>query len=69
MNKEFIFFAYLIESYANHKGLTAYEVLKILDEKELTDFVYSMYEMYHIESIENASLDIDSLIDTRKPAW
>lgn len=69
LNKEFIFFTYLIESYANYKGISAYDVLKLLDDKKLTDFVYSMYEMYHTEAIENAFLDIDSLITTGKTAW
>lgn len=69
MNKKFIFFTYLIESYANYKGISAYDALKLLDDKKLTDFVYSMYEMYHTEAIENAFLDIDSLITTGKTAW
>lgn len=69
LNKEFIFFTYLIESYANYKGISAYDALKLLDDKKLTDFVYSMYEMYHTEAIENAFLDIDSLITTGETAW
>ncbi|GHU43359.1 hypothetical protein FACS1894190_13770 [Spirochaetia bacterium] len=69
MRKEFLFFSYLIESYAEYKGITAAEALKILDEKNQTDFVYNMYEMYHTESINNAFMDIDSLITTGKPAW
>lgn len=69
MNKEFIFFTYLIESYANYKDISAYDALKLLDDKKLTDFVYSMYEMYHTEAIENAFLDIDSLITTGETAW
>ena len=69
LNKEFAFFTYLIESYAGYKGLTTQEVLQILDEKELTGFIYNMYEMYHTEAIENAFLDIDSLITTGKTAW
>ena len=69
LNKEFIFFTYLIESYANYKVISAYDALKLLDDKKLTDFVYSMYEMYHTEAIENAFLDIDSLITTGKTAW
>jgi uncharacterized protein (DUF1015 family) len=69
MSKEADFFIYLIERYAENKNITASEVLKILDEKNLTDFVYSMYEMYHTESINNAFTDIDSLIATGKPAW
>ena len=69
MSKEFRFFAYLLESYAAHKNLTASEVLRLLDEKNLTDFVYEMYELYHVEAIENAFMDLDSLIATGKPAW
>ncbi len=69
MSKEFRFFTYLLESYARHKGTTAAEVLNILDQKNLTDFVYDMYEIYHVEAIENAYRDLDSLIETGKPAW
>lgn len=69
MSKEFRFFTYLLESYAQYKVTTAAEVLRILDEKKLTDFVYNMYEIYHTEAIENAYMDIDSLIATGKTAW
>lgn len=69
MSKEFRFFTYLLESYARHKNTTSGEVLKTLDEKRLTDFVYNMYELYHVEAIENAYMDLDSLIATGQPAW
>ena len=69
MNKEFEFFVYLIECYAIYKNVTPEEIMKILDEKNLTDFIYDMYDLYHIESIENAFIDIDSLILNGKPAW
>ena len=69
MSKEFRFFTYLLESYAQHKQTTAVEVLRMLDEKKLTDFVFQMYEMYHSEAIENAYADLDSLIATGKPAF
>jgi hypothetical protein len=69
MRKEFLFFSYLIESYAAYKQMTAADVLKTLDERKLTDFIFDMYEMYHTESINNAFTDIDSLITTGKPAW
>ena len=69
MSKEFRFFTYLLESYAIHKGMTASEVLNLLDEKGLTDFVYGMYELYHVEAIENAFMDMDRLIATGKTAW
>ena len=67
--KEFVVFAYLLESYAAQKGTDAGAVLKTLDEKGLTDYVYDMYELYHSESMENAFRDLDSLIATGKPAW
>lgn len=69
MSKEFRFFTYLLECYASHKGMNTSEVLRLLDEKGLTDFVFGMYELYHVEAIENAFLDLDSLIATGKPAW
>ena len=69
LSKEFQFFTYLLESYAQHKNTTAGAVLKTLDEKGLTDFVYKMYDLYHVEAIENAYMDLDSLIATGKPAW
>ncbi len=69
LDKKFRFFAYLIESYAVYKNTTADVIIKILDEKGLTDFVYDMYEIYHTETIENAFTDIDSLIETGRPAW
>ena len=69
MSKESDFFVYLLEHYANYKNTMAEKILKILDEKELTDYVYDMYEIYHSESLDNAFNDIDSLIEKGKTAW
>ena len=69
MAKQFSFFVYLLESYAAHKDMTAEDVLHLLDEKNLTDFVYGMYDLYHVEAIENAFRDIDSLLATGLPAY
>lgn len=69
MSKEMEFFIFLIERYSYYKNKSAGEILKLLDEKNLTDFIYQMYEMYHIERIENAFDDIDNLIATGKTAW
>lgn len=69
MNKQFVFFTYLLENYAVFKKTTADEILRTLDKNNLTDFVFDMYEMYHSESIDNAFTDLDSLIKTGKPAW
>ncbi|MCR5188070.1 MAG: DUF3791 domain-containing protein [Treponema sp.] len=36
-----------------------------LDKLKLTDFIFSMYEMYHSEALENAFQDIDKLIESK----
>lgn len=69
MTVEASFFLFLLERYAAVRGYTGGDVMRTLDEKGLTDFVYSMYEMYHQEAIENAFADLDSLIATGQPAW
>ena len=62
MTKEMEFFTFLMEQYARYKNTTADKVLHQLDELELTDYVFNMYEMYHVEALENAFADIDKLI-------
>lgn len=69
MSKESDFFIYLLERYAEYKGANASEILKLWDSLDITDFIYDMYEIYHIERLENAFEDIDSLVETGKPAW
>lgn len=69
LSKEFRFFTFLLESYAREKNTSASEILRILDEKNITDFVFNMYEIYHVEAIENAYMDLDSLIEKGKTAW
>lgn len=69
LSREFVFFAYLLESYAAYKDTDAASVLRQLDERDLTDYVYSMYDLYHSEHIGNAFSDLDSLIATGQPAW
>lgn len=66
MSKEATFFIYLIERYAENKKTTAQKILKQWDSLGLTDFIYSMYEIYHIERLENAFDDIDRLILEKK---
>lgn len=66
MPKEMDFFIYLIENYAAYKNIGADEVLNILEELNLTDFIYNMYERYHQESIENAYKDIDKIINVKR---
>ena len=66
MREETAFFIYLLERYAEEKGKTADQVLKEWDSMELTDFIYDMYEIYHVERLQNAFDDIDELIMEHK---
>ena len=66
MRKETAFFIYLLERYAEEKGKTADQVLKEWDSMELTEFIYDMYEIYHVERLQNAFDDIDELIRERR---
>ena len=65
MTKEMEFFTFLMEQYARYKNTTADKVLHQLDELNLTDYVFNMYEMYHSEALENAYADIDKLIESK----
>lgn len=62
MSKEMEFFIFLMEEYAGYKGESAADVLKRWDETGITEKVYSMYEMYHSERLENAFADIDKMM-------
>jgi len=69
MSKEFKFFICLMEYYAEYKNTDPGEVLRILTEKDLVGLVIGSYELYHIERLENAFMDLDSLIATGKVAY
>lgn len=62
MSEEMDFFTFLMEHYARYKGTTADKVLRQLDDLNLTDYVFNMYEMYHVEALTNAYADVDRLI-------
>lgn len=62
MNKQAKFFIYLIERYAEARQTNAAEVLRQWDSLNLTDLIYDMYEIYHVECLENAFDDIDELV-------
>jgi len=59
LSNETLFFAYLLEKYAEYKGESATSILKTFDETHLTDYIKQMYPMYHTERIENAFADIE----------
>lgn len=67
LSPEMTFFIFLLQQYAAHRHITADQVLHDMDEKGLTNFIYSMYDRYHTEAIENAFADLDSLLATGKP--
>ena len=66
MNKETEFFIYLLEKYAEYKKISTPDVLNTLEQLDLTNFIYNMYERYHMEAIENAFKDIDDLIKEKR---
>jgi len=59
MSREFKFFIYLLERYAESKGVTADVMLNRLKANGLLDYAIGMYELYHVESIENAFADLE----------
>ena len=65
MSKEMEFFTFLMEQYAHYKNTTADKILHKLDELNLTDYIFNMYEMYHSEALENAYADIERLIESK----
>ncbi len=62
MSKEFRFFIYMLERYAEHKGVTADVVHNQLRDAGLLDYAVGMYELYHVESLANAFADLDRRI-------
>ncbi|MCP1110928.1 hypothetical protein M2145_001898 [Lachnospiraceae bacterium PF1-21] len=66
MSKQAEFFIYLIERYAEVKNRNTAEVLEEWEALHLRDFIYDMYEIYHVERLENAFDDIDKLISEKK---
>lgn len=69
MSEEMKFFMYLLEYYAAYKNKTTGDVLKEWDAHGITEEIYDNYWGYHTERIENAYMDIDSLLATGKHAW
>ena len=60
MSKEFRFFVYLLERYAEHLDVTADVAYARLAQKGLVDYAINMYELYHVEAIENTFEDLDN---------
>jgi len=64
MSKGIRFFIYLLERYAEHLGVTADVAYRRLSERGLVDYALGMYELYHVESLENAFADLDSRLSS-----
>ncbi len=59
MSKEVKFFIYMLERYAERKGVTADVMYNQLKDAGLLEYAIGMYELYHVESLENAFADLD----------
>ena len=59
LTKETEFFILLIENYAAYHQKSGKEIFNLLFENDLIAYVYTMYELYHIEDIHNAFDDLD----------
>lgn len=69
MTEEMRFFMYLLEYYAAYKNQKTGDVLEEGEKCGITQKIYDNYWIYHTERIENAYMDIESLIKTGKAAW
>ena len=69
MNEELKFFLFLIERYAQHRNKSTGDIIKEWDAHGITKKIYDSYWEYHVERIENAFADIDSLLATGNHAW
>ena len=65
MSKEGEFFIYLLERYADFKKEKASEILKLWDRIGLTNLIYDLEKIYHVERLENAFEDIDKLVEEK----
>lgn len=69
MTEEMEFFIYLLECYADYKNELSGKVFREWENHGIIQTIYDNYWRYHTEKIENAFVDIDSLIANGKHAW
>jgi len=60
MCKKSDFFILLLEKYAFHHGITGDQMLERLKQNDMIDYIYDMYELYHVETLSNAFDDLDA---------
>ncbi|MGN0834048.1 MAG: DUF3791 domain-containing protein [Kiritimatiellia bacterium] len=66
MSPEFKFFIYLLERYAARNGETADVAYKRLAAHNAVDYAMNMYELYHVESLDNAFADLDRKLGIKR---
>jgi hypothetical protein len=66
LSKEMKFFIYLLERYAESRDTTADAVLEQWDELGVAELIFDMYDLYHVEKLENAFIDIDDLVAEKR---
>lgn len=66
LSKEMKFFIYLLERYAESRDTTADAVLEQWDELGVAELILDMYDLYHVEKLENAFTDIDDLVAEKR---
>ena len=66
LSKEMKFFLYLLEKYAEWKNENAKNILEKWDRLGVTGKIFDMYEMYHIEALQNAFEDIELICSEKK---
>ena len=69
MSNEEKFFIYLLENYSEFKNRKTGDVINEWKEKGIINYIFDNYWLYHTERMENAYIDIDSMIKTGKSAW
>ena len=62
MSKEYAFFFFFLERYAEYRHVSFLKVLAMWESLGITQFIVDMYELYHIERLENAFEDIDRMM-------
>lgn len=66
LSKEMKFFIYLLERYAESRDTTADAVLEQWDKLGVAELIFDMYDLYHVEKLENAFTDIDDLVAEKR---
>jgi len=66
MSREFKFFIYLLERYAARNGETADITYRRLEDHNAVGYAMNMYELYHVEDLENAFADLDRKVGVKR---